>query len=124
MEKAAAAAHWRFPYAIKSYMMENSIYSVITPEGCASILWKDSSRAPEAAESLKLTAKSLKEYGLIDEVIKEPEGFSRDYMDAVCEFERKTVSYNEKAHEKYRIKNWFKGVRKDIWTWGEDGWSG
>lgn len=69
----------------KIYMMENSIYSVITPEGCASILWKDSSRAPEAAESLKLTAKCLKEYGLIDEVIKEPEGYSRDYMDAVCE---------------------------------------
>lgn len=69
----------------KIYMMENSIYSVISPEGCASILWKDSSRAAEAAEHLKITARELHEYGLIDEVIKEPEGFSRDYMDSVCE---------------------------------------
>ena len=77
-------------------MMENSIYSVITPEGCASILWKDSSRAPEAAESLKLTAKSLKEYGLIDEIIKEPEGYSRDYMDAVCELLKEKLYHTMK----------------------------
>ncbi len=66
------------------YMMENSIYSVISPEGCASILWKDSTLAPKAAENLKMTAGSLKEFGLIDEVIKEPAGFCRDQMDGVC----------------------------------------
>ena len=82
------------------YMLENSIYSVITPEGCASILWKDSSRAPEAAESLKLTAKDLKEFGLIDEIIKEPENFSRSYMGSgLPAFAGETVSYDKEAHE-------------------------
>lgn len=53
-------------------MMENAVYSVITPEGCAAILWKDASRAPDAAEGLKLTADSLKKFGIIDEIIPEP----------------------------------------------------
>ena len=55
-------------------MMENSIYSVITPEGCAAILWKDSSKAEQAAEALKLTAPDLLELKVIDEVIPEPVG--------------------------------------------------
>ncbi len=55
-------------------MLENAYYSVITPEGCASILYKDVSRAEEAAESLKLTAGELKEYGIIDDVVREPIG--------------------------------------------------
>lgn len=53
-------------------MLENAVYSVITPEGCAAILWKDAARADRAAESLRLTAAHMKEYGLIDEVISEP----------------------------------------------------
>lgn len=56
----------------KILMMENAVYSVITPEGCAAILWKDSAKANLAAESLRLTAIDLKELGLIDEVISEP----------------------------------------------------
>jgi acetyl-CoA carboxylase carboxyl transferase subunit alpha len=55
-------------------MLEHSIYSVITPEGCAAILWKDSSQAPAAAEALKLTAEDLKRLKLIDDVIAEPLG--------------------------------------------------
>jgi acetyl-CoA carboxylase carboxyl transferase subunit alpha len=55
-------------------MLANSIYSVISPEGCASILWRDGSKAPEAAEKLKLTAKSLLELRIIDEIIPEPPG--------------------------------------------------
>ena len=55
-------------------MLENSIYSVITPEGCAAILWKDSSKAEQAAEALKLTANDLLELKVIDEVIPEPLG--------------------------------------------------
>ena len=53
-------------------MLENSIYSVLSPEGFSSILWKDSSRASEAAELMKLTAKDLLDYKIIDEIIKEP----------------------------------------------------
>src|SRR5258705_8726328 len=55
-------------------MLENSIYSVISPEGCAAILWKDSSKAEQAAEALRLTAPDLLELQVIDEVIPEPIG--------------------------------------------------
>jgi acetyl-CoA carboxylase carboxyl transferase subunit alpha len=57
-------------------MFENAIYSVISPEGCAAILWKDSSKADLAAASLKLTALDLNRFGLIDEVIPEPPDWS------------------------------------------------
>jgi len=55
-------------------MLENAIYSVISPEGCAAILWKDSSLADRAAESLRLTAKDLLEEGVVDVVVEEPTG--------------------------------------------------
>ncbi|MBM4142908.1 MAG: acetyl-CoA carboxylase carboxyltransferase subunit alpha [Lentisphaerae bacterium] len=55
-------------------MLSNAIYSVISPEGCASILWRDGSQAPRAAEALKLTAPSLLELGIIDEIVPEPPG--------------------------------------------------
>ncbi len=55
-------------------MLENSVYSVISPEGCASILWRDSSKAEIAAEALKITATDLNEFGIIDEIVPEPEG--------------------------------------------------
>lgn len=55
-------------------MLENSIYSVISPEGCASILWRDSSKAEIAAEALKITATDLLQVKLIDEIVPEPEG--------------------------------------------------
>ena len=58
----------------KVLMLENAIYSILSPEGYASILWKDSSRAKEAAEKMKLTAKDLYEMKIIDKIIKEPEG--------------------------------------------------
>jgi acetyl-CoA carboxylase carboxyl transferase subunit alpha len=55
-------------------MLENSYYSVISPEGCAAILWKHRKHAPEAAEALKLNAGTLLELGVIDEVVPEPMG--------------------------------------------------
>ena len=55
-------------------MLEHSIYSVISPEGCASILWKSSEKMREAADALKLTAQHLKELGVVDKIIKEPLG--------------------------------------------------
>jgi acetyl-CoA carboxylase carboxyl transferase subunit alpha len=70
-------------------MLSNSVYSVISPEGCASILWRDGSKAPEAAAALKLTAQSLLDLGVIDEIIPEPAGGAHrspiDTMDAVKE---------------------------------------
>ena len=58
----------------KIYMLENSVYSVISPEGCAAILYKDASRAEEAAENLKITAQSLYKLGVIDGIVEEPAG--------------------------------------------------
>ena len=55
-------------------MLENSIYSILSPEGYASILWKDGSRKEEAAEKMKLTAEDLLGFKVIDEIIKEPAG--------------------------------------------------
>ena len=61
-------------------MLEHSIYSVISPEGCASILWRDASKADQAAKALKLTAQDLIKFKIIDEIIKEPlEGAHTDY---------------------------------------------
>jgi len=62
-------------------MLENAIYSVISPEGCAAILWKDSSQAAKAAEELRLTADELHRHGIVDEVIKEPEGGAQNSHD-------------------------------------------
>ena len=58
--------------ANKVYMLENAVYSILSPEGYSSILWKDSSRYKEAAEKMKLTAKDLHKLNIIDEIIKEP----------------------------------------------------
>ena len=58
----------------KFAIMENAYYSVISPEGCAAILWKDGENAPEAATSLHLTAKDLLNFGIADEIIPEPLG--------------------------------------------------
>ena len=67
------------------WMLENAVYSVLSPEGFASILWKDSKRASEAAEVMKLTAGDLKRLGIIEQVISEPEDFDAENMGAVCE---------------------------------------
>src|SRR5579864_1982961 len=58
----------------KVNMLENTVYSVISPEGCASILWRDAAKAEQAAEALRITAGDLSEMGIIDTVVPEPEG--------------------------------------------------
>lgn len=68
-------------------MMENAYYSVISPEGCAAILWKHRKHAPEAAEAMKLVAPDLKQLGLIDDVIAEPLGGAHhDHQEAAAAF--------------------------------------
>jgi acetyl-CoA carboxylase carboxyl transferase subunit alpha len=64
-------------------MLEHSIYSVITPEGCAAILWRDAGRAEEAATAMKITASDLKAFGLVDEVVPEPLGGAHVDPDAL-----------------------------------------
>ncbi len=67
----------------KVYMLEHSIYSVISPEGCASILWRSAEYAKDAAEALKLTAQDMKKNGLIDDIIGEPVGGAHRHHDDV-----------------------------------------
>src|SRR5687767_13578041 len=67
-------------------MMENSIYSVISPEGCAAILWKDSTKADRAAEGLRLTAQHLHAEGIVDKIIPEPEGGAHNDYDQTARF--------------------------------------
>lgn len=64
-------------------MLEHSIYSVISPEGCASILWRDSAKAQDAAKAMKITAQDLKKLGVIDEIIEEPLGGAHRAPDAM-----------------------------------------
>ena len=64
------------------FMMENSVYSVISPEGCASIMWRDASKKEIAAQALRITAPDMKELGVIDEIIAEPDGGAHQDYDA------------------------------------------
>lgn len=108
-------------------MMENSVYSVISPEGCAAILWKDASEAPRAADCLKMTAQHLLDLGIIDEVI--PESVQWKYsesdaekLDAVSKGLKKALIKNlkdlqkldseallEKRYKKFRVMGDWKG---------------
>ncbi|MDD5901042.1 MAG: acetyl-CoA carboxylase carboxyl transferase subunit alpha [Lachnospiraceae bacterium] len=73
--------------ADRVYMMENAVYSVISPEGCASILWKDASRAEDAAQCLRITADDMKSFGVAETII--PENF--DDFSATCEVIKKNL---------------------------------
>ncbi|HXV27452.1 MAG TPA: acetyl-CoA carboxylase carboxyltransferase subunit alpha [bacterium] len=73
------------------YILENAYYSVISPEGCAAILWKDSSRSPDAAHALKLTAQDLLRLEVIDGIIPEPLGGAHRDFETTAENIRKTV---------------------------------
>jgi acetyl-CoA carboxylase carboxyl transferase subunit alpha len=66
-------------------MFEHAVYSVISPEGCAAILWKNSSAAPEAAAAMKITAQDLKKFGIIDEIVPEPSGGAHSDRAAAAE---------------------------------------
>ena len=79
------------------WMLENSIYSVLSPEGFASILWKDSKRASEAAEVMKLTTSGMKRLGIVVQVIAEPKDFDDKNMEPVCaEMEVQIMDFIEK----------------------------
>jgi acetyl-CoA carboxylase, carboxyl transferase, alpha subunit len=65
-------------------ILENGFYSVISPEGCASIIWRDAAKAETAAEAMKITASDLKELGIVDEIVKEPEGGAHTDLEAAA----------------------------------------
>ena len=84
----------------KVVMLENAVYSILSPEGFASILYKDSSKAKEAAENMKLTANDLKKLGVIDKIIKEPEnGAQNDFETIVNDIKKYLVQNIKKLEE-------------------------
>tara|TARA_Y100001970_G_scaffold246997_1_gene315369 strand:- start:170 stop:1264 length:1095 start_codon:yes stop_codon:yes gene_type:complete len=83
----------------KVIMLEHSIYSVISPEGCASILWRDPTKSLEAAEAMKLTAKDLMKLGIVDEVINEPLGGAHRDNEKIAEDVKNSILENLKNYE-------------------------
>ena len=85
-------------------MLENSVYSVISPEGCASILFNDSTKAPEAAKSLKMDAISLKSLGIIDEIIKEPLGGAHRNFEETAQTLKEAVLKEFRRIDKFSLR--------------------
>jgi len=88
----------------KVIMLEHSIYSVISPEGCASILWKNSDKMREAAEALRLTANDLSKLGVIDEIISEPIGGAHRNADEIIPKVGKAIERSLKKYHKQTPK--------------------
>ncbi|HAH98294.1 MAG TPA: acetyl-CoA carboxylase carboxyl transferase subunit alpha [Verrucomicrobiales bacterium] len=85
-------------------VLENAYYSVISPEGCASILWKDRAAAPDAADALKITSDHLKRFGLVDEVIPEPLGGAHNDMEATASTLKKHLLKHIKSIKRMSVK--------------------
>jgi acetyl-CoA carboxylase carboxyl transferase subunit alpha len=84
-------------------MLQNSTYSVISPEGCASILWKTADKAPEAAEQLGLTAQRLKAIGLIDKIVAEPTGGAHRDYETMMNSMRKALAESLKTFDGMKV---------------------
>jgi acetyl-CoA carboxylase carboxyl transferase subunit alpha len=84
-------------------MLQNAVYSVISPEGCASILWRDGTKAALAAETLKITAPSLKSLGIIDDIIPEPAGGAHTDVAAAVAAVKKAILENLAVLKKIEI---------------------
>lgn len=85
-------------------MLENAVYSILSPEGFASILYKDSSKCKEAAENMKATAKDLKNLGIIDKIINEPEGGAQEDLEKVSKEIKKYIINSIKELQKLSSK--------------------
>lgn len=100
------------------WMLENSIYSILSPEGFASILWKDSKRAKEAAEVMKITADDLLELGIIEKIIEEPNGGAHNSSDEISgELKKnfiKELEELQKLDKEVLIENRYSRYRKQI----------
>lgn len=102
--------------ANKVLMMENAVYSILSPEGYSSILWKDSSKYKEAAEKMKLTAKDLYDLKVIDKIIKEPLEITEEDFDKITKNIRKEITSEVKAlkqlNEDEIVENRYEKFRK------------
>lgn len=99
-------------------MLENSVYSVISPEGCAAILWKDASQRERAAEALKLTARDLLDLGVVDEIIPEPPGGAHADPEAAAEALGESLRRHVRQLRKIRIAKLLKRREKKYLSMG------
>jgi len=102
--------------ADKIFMLEHAIYSILSPEGFATILWKDSKRAKEAANVMKITAQNLYKFGIIDEIISEPEEGAHEDIEFVAERMKKQlqkeIKHLMKQNKNQLIKTRYEKYRK------------
>jgi len=110
-----------FATANRLLMLEHSIYSVISPEGCASILWKDAEKMREAAEALKLTAQDLLKLGVADTIIKEPLGGAQRDRDATIKAVGKAIETTLKSLSKKEPEALVKDRRDKYLNMGSNG---
>ena len=103
----------------KVIMLEHSIYSVISPEGCASILWKNSDKMREAAEALRLTAQDLSKLGVIDEIITEPIGGAHRNIDQIIPKVGKAIERSLKKYQKQTPKEVLEDRRNKFLSVGQ-----
>jgi len=105
-------------------MLENAIYSVISPEGCAAILWKDSSQADRAAEGLRLTAQHLYDEGIVDKIIPEPDGGAHNDHDQTARYLDSALSERlaeaVSCSQEDRLSRRYSKLRR-FGRWGTDG---
>jgi len=87
----------------KMIMLENTWYSVISPEGCASILWRDAAKAPEAADAMKVMPEDLKKMGICDQIIKEPLGGAHRDFEKIAEKVKNTILKEIKVIQESKI---------------------
>ena len=97
-------------------MLENAIYSILSPEGYSSILWEDSTKYKEAAEKMKLTAKDLYELKIIDKIISEPEIMSEEHFNIISNSLKEAIIQEilklKKLSEKEIVENRYQKFRK------------
>lgn len=100
----------------KIFMLENAIYSILSPEGYSSILWKDSTKYKEAAEKMKLKAKDLYELKIIDKIISEPEIMSEEHFNIISNSLKEAIIQEilklKKLSEKEIVENRYQKFRK------------
>lgn len=101
------------------FMLQYSIYSVISPEGCASILWKSAEKAPQAAEAMNLTADRIMQLGLIDGVIPEPLGGAHRNYDAMAETLRNELIKNLTELQSYPLSTLLEERYKRLMSYGQ-----
>ena len=100
MEKAQAGGALAIGVGDKILMLENAVYSILSPEGFASILYKDANKHEKAAEEMKITAKDLKELGIIDTILEEPKGGAHNSLQETAQIIKKEILKNIKELSK------------------------